>query len=276
MPLKKYNPTTPTRRFTQTMDFSELTRSTPEKSLLLPKKSSGGRNNLGRMTVRRRGGGVKRMIRVVDFRRDKHGIPAKVAHIEYDPNRSARLALLNFADGEKRYIVATVGMKQGDKVMSGPDAEILAGNCLLLSQIPVGTEICMVELRPGGGAQIARSAGAVVRLMARDEKYAQVKMPSGEIRKINVKCSAVIGQVGNIEHENQSFGKAGKSRWLGRRPKVRGVAMNPIDHPMGGGEGRSSGGRHPTTPWGKPTKGYKTRRNKRTEKWIIKHRTTKK
>ncbi|MCX7835399.1 MAG: 50S ribosomal protein L2 [bacterium] len=275
MALKKYNPYTPTRRFTQTMDFSELTRSEPEKSLLLPKKSSGGRNNLGRMTVRRRGGGVKRMIRVVDFKRDKIGIPAKVAHIEYDPNRSARLALLHYADGEKRYIVATVGMKQGDVVMNGPDAEIKNGNCLPISMIPLGTEISMVEFQPGRGAQIARSAGAVVRLMAKDEKYAQIKMPSGEIRKVNLKCTAVIGQVGNIDHENQSFGKAGKSRWLGRRPKVRGVAMNPIDHPMGGGEGKSSGGRHPCTPWGKPTKGYKTRRNKRTEKWIIKHRSTK-
>lgn len=259
----------------QTLDFSEITRREPEKSLLLPKKSSGGRNNLGRMTVRRRGGGVKRMIRIVDFKRDKIGIPAKVAHIEYDPNRSARLALLHYADGEKRYIVATVGLKQGDIVMNGPEAEIKNGNCLPISMIPLGTEISMVEFRPGGGAQIARSAGAVVRLMARDDKYAQIKMPSGEIRKVNVKCTAVIGQVGNIEHENQSFGKAGKSRWLGRRPKVRGVAMNPIDHPMGGGEGKSSGGRHPCTPWGKPTKGYKTRRNKRTEKWIIKHRSTK-
>ena len=276
MPLKKYRPYTPTRRFTQTLDFSEITRSTPEKSLLLPSKSSGGRNNNGRITMRRRGGGHKRMLRVVDFKRDKIGIPAKVAHIEYDPNRSARLALLYYADGEKRYCIATVGMKQGDVIQNGPDSEIRTGNCLPISSIPVGTEICMIEMRPGGGAQIARSAGAVVRLMAKEGKYASVRMPSGEIRKINITCSAVIGQVGNVEHENQSYGKAGKSRWLGHRPKVRGVVMNPIDHPMGGGEGRSSGGRHPCTPWGKPTKGFKTRHNKSTEKWIIRHRSAKK
>ncbi|MDK9700206.1 MAG: 50S ribosomal protein L2 [bacterium] len=276
MPLKKYNPYTPTRRFAATLDFSEITRETPEKSLLLPRKRTGGRNNMGRITTRHHGGGHKRMIRVVDFKRDKFGIPAKIAHIEYDPGRSARIALLHYADGEKRYSIATVGMKQGDVIMSGPTAEIRAGNSLPLSMIPVGTEICLIELRPGAGAQIARSAGSVVRLMAKEGKYASLRMPSGEIRKISLNCTAVIGQVGNVENENQNYGKAGKSRWLGIRPSVRGVVMNPIDHPMGGGEGRSSGGRHPCTPWGKPTKGYKTRHNKSTEKWIVRHRSAKK
>lgn len=271
MPLKKYRPTSEGRRFMTTLDFSELTRTEPERSLLAPLRKTGGRNNAGRMTVRHIGGGAKRRYRVVDFRRDKDGIPARVASIEYDPNRSARIALLHYRDGEKRYILAPLNLSVGDEVMSGPNADIKPGNVLALRQIPVGTIVHNVELRPGKGGQLARSAGAGIQLMAKEEEYALLKMPSGELRKVPLDCRATVGQVGNLDHENVSLGKAGRSRWLGIRPRVRGIAMNPVDHPHGGGEGRSKGN-HPQTPWGKPTKGYKTRRNKATDKYIVARR----
>jgi len=253
--------------------FEEITRTTPERSLIRPLKKSGGRNNAGRITSRRRGGGHKRRYRVIDFKRNKDGVPAKVASIEYDPNRSARVALLHYVDGEKRYILAPVGLNVGDSVMSGPGADIRPGNAMALRDMPLGMTIHNVELHPGHGGQLGRSAGTEVQLMAREGDYAQLRLASGEMRLVQTTCRATIGQVGNTDHENISIGKAGRSRWLGRRPKVRGVAMNPVDHPHGGGEGKTSGGRHPVTPWGVPTKGYKTRRNKRTDKYIVRRRS---
>jgi len=273
MPIKTFKPVTPSLRYKTVSTFEEITKTEPEKSLIVPLKKTGGRNNLGRITSRRRGGGHKRFYRIIDFKRDKDGIPAKVVAIEYDPNRSARIALLCYADGEKRYILAPDGIRVGDTLMSGEGAEIGPGNVLPLEKIPLGTEIHNVELKPGRGGQLVRSAGASAQLLAREGEYAHVKLPSGEVRMIRAECRATIGHVSNADHINISLGKAGRSRWLGRRPKVRGVAMNPVDHPMGGGEGKSSGGRHPTTPWGKPTKGYKTRpKRKLSDKYIIKRR----
>lgn len=273
MAVKKTKPTSPGRRFQDYSTFVEITRTNPEKSLLKANNKSGGRNANGRITCRHRGGGHKRHYRIIDFKRDKTGIPAKVAAIEYDPNRSARIALLHYADGEKRYILAPVNLSVGDEVMSGPDADIKPGNALPLKNIPLGTHIHNIELRLGKGGQIVRSAGTFAQLMAKEDKYAQVKLPSNEVRLVLLTCKATIGQVGNVIHENISLGKAGRKRWLGRRPKVRGVAMNPVDHPMGGGEGRSSGGRHPCSPWGVPSKGYRTRKNKSTDRYIVKKRT---
>jgi len=272
MGMKAYKPTSPGRRFQTTLDFSELTPKRPEKSLLLPLKKSGGRNMYGRITSRYIGGGHKRLYRIIDFRRDKLDIPARVASIEYDPNRSANIALLNYADGERRYILAPLDLRVGDTVMSGERVDIKPGNALPLKNIPLGTLIHNVEMKPGKGGQLIRSAGSSGQLMAKEGKYAHIKMPSGEVRLVALNCYATIGQVGNLDHENISLGKAGRSRWLGRNPRVRGVAMNPVDHPLGGGEGKTSGGRHPVTPWGVPTKGYKTRRNKATDKYIIKRR----
>jgi len=272
MPIKKYKPVTPSLRFKTNLTFDDITAKEPEKSLVVALKRSSGRNNQGRITVRRRGGGHKRLLRIIDFKREKRGIPARVCSIEYDPNRSARIALLAYADGEKRYIIAPLGLKVNDRVVSGEGVEVRVGNALPLKKIPVGTLVHCVELQPGRGAQLARGAGAAVQLMGKEEQYAQLRLPSGEMRLVDLECYATIGQVGNPEHENVQLGKAGKSRWLGRRPKVRGVAMNPIDHPHGGGEGKSSGGRHPVTPWGKPTKGYKTRKRKVSDKLIIKRR----
>jgi len=274
--IKKYNPTTPTRRFQTVSTFEEITSVTPEKSLLEPLKRKAGRNNNGRITVRHRGGGHKRRYRVIDFKRQKDGIPAKVATIEYDPNRSARIALLNYADGEKRYIIAPDGLSVGDEVMSGAGAPHQSGNCLPLSDILDGTVIHAIEMKIGKGACIARAAGTSAQLMGREGDYARIKMPSSEIRLIHLNCRATIGQTSNTDHENVVIGKAGRKRWSGRRPHVRGVVMNPVDHPLGGGEGRSSGGRHPCSPWGVPTKGYKTRRNKRTRKMILEDRRRKK
>jgi len=275
MPVKKFRPVTPSLRFKTVSDFSDITTSKPEKSLLEPLRKTGGRNNAGRVTMRRRGGGHKRSYRRIDFKRTKDGIPAKVATIEYDPNRSARIALLHYADGEKRYMIAPNGVRVGTVVMSGPDAEFEPGNCLPIARIPVGTVVHAVELIAGRGAQMARSAGAYVQLMAKEGSYAQLRLPSGEMRKVRVECRATIGQVGNLEHENVQIGKAGRTRWLGRRPKVRGVAMNPIDHPMGGGEGRTSGGRHPCSPWGIPSKGFRTRKKKASDKLIVRRRKRK-
>jgi large subunit ribosomal protein L2 len=273
MVLKRVKPTSPGRRFQTYSSFEEITKKTAEKSLLKIVKKTGGRNALGRITARHRGGGHKRFYRIVDFKRDKTGIPAKVASIEYDPNRSARIALLNYADGEKRYILAPLNLSVGDDVMAGPDADIKPGNTLPLQNIPLGTHIHNIELRFGKGGQIVRSAGTYAQLMAKEDRYALIKLPSGEVRMVLLKCNATIGQLGNVNHENIDLGKAGRKRWHGRRPSVRGVAMNPVDHPMGGGEGRSSGGRHPCTPWGKPTKGYRTRKNKTTQKYIVKRRS---
>ena len=274
MGIRKYKPTTPGRRFSSVSDFSELTRSTPEKSLLRPLTKTGGRNSYGRVTARRRGGGHKRQYRVIDFRRhDKDGIPAKVAHIEYDPNRTANIALLHFADGAKRYILHPAGVKQGDQIEQGPSADIKPGNCLPLRNSPLGTVVHAVELKPGGGAKIARSAGSSVQLVAKEGRFAQLRMPSGEIRNVEADCRATVGQVGNAEQININWGKAGRLRWKGRRPKVRGVAMNPIDHPHGGGEGRTSGGRHPVSPWGKP-EGRTRRPNKPSDKLIVRRRRT--
>ena len=267
---KLFKPTSPGRRFQVGATFEELTRSEPEKSLLRPLSKTGGRNARGRVTCRHRGGGHKRRFRLIDFKRDKYTIPATVASIEYDPNRSARIALLHYHDGEKRYILAPLELGVGDVVSSGEKVEIKPGNALPLRNIPVGTVIHNVELKPKKGAQLIRSAGAFGQLMAKEGKYAQVKFPSNEVRMVLLDCYATIGQVSNIDHENRTLGKAGKTRWLGRRPKVRGVAMNPVDHPLGGGEGRSSGGRHPVTPWGVPTRGYKTRdKNKPSSKYIV-------
>lgn len=271
MPVKKYNPTSPGRRAQTVSTFEELTRSRPEKSLVVRISSSGGRNNRGKMTVRHRSGWHKKQYRIIDFKRDKFGVPAAVAHVEYDPNRSARIALLHYADGEKRYIIAPVGIKVGEKLQSGPDADIKVGNALPLNAIPVGTVVHNVELKKGAGGQLARSAGASVQLLAREGSYATLRLNSGEIRKVRAECMATVGQVGNLEHENISIGKAGRSRWLGRRPRVRGVVMNPVDHPLGGGEGRASGGRPGCSPWGLPD-GKKTRRNKATNKYIVARR----
>jgi len=273
MALKKVKPVSPGRRTQVYSTFEEISRSTPEKSLLRPINKSGGRNVHGRITSWHRGGGHKRHYRVIDFKRDKTGIPAKVAAIEYDPNRSVRIALLHYTDGEKRYILAPLDIKVGTTVISGPDADIRPGNTLPMTNIPLGTLIHNIELQPGKGGQIVRSAGTFAQLMAKEAPYALVKLPSGEVRMVLINCKATIGQLGNSDHENISLGKAGRRRWLGRRPKVRGVAMNPVDHPMGGGEGRSSGGRHPCTPWGKPTKGYRTRKNKKTDRYIVTKRT---
>jgi large subunit ribosomal protein L2 len=275
MAVKKVKATSPGRRFQEYSTFEEVTCNTPEKSLLRVLKKSGGRNVNGRITCRHRGGGHRRHYRIVDFKRDKTGIPAKVATIEYDPNRSVRIALLHYADGEKRYIIAPLNLHVNDVVMSGPGADIKPGNALPLSNIPLGTYIHNVELRQGKGGQIVRSAGTFAQLMAKEDKYAHIKLPSGEVRLVLLACKATIGQLGNVIHENISLGKAGRRRWLGRRPKVRGVAMNPVDHPMGGGEGRSSGGRHPCTPWGVPTKGFKTRKKKKDSSYIIRKRTKK-
>lgn len=279
MAVRKLKPTSAGRRFQTVSDFAEITRTRPEKSLTTGLTKKAGRNNNGRVTSRRRGGGVKRAYRIIDFRRNKTGVPAVVAEIEYDPNRTARIALLNYADGEKRYILAPVGLKQGDEVMSGVNsrtgqsADIKPGNALEMAKIPVGTVIHNIELTPGRGGQLCRSAGTYAQLIAKEGKYALLRLPSGEVRKALATCMATVGQVGNISHENISLGKAGRNRWLGKRPKVRGVAMNPIDHPLGGGEGRSSGGRHPVSPWGMPAKGYKTRdRKKPSSKLIIKRR----
>jgi large subunit ribosomal protein L2 len=272
MPFRKLNPTSPGTRFQTVQTFDDITTQEPHKPLVQPLRSTGGRNNQGHLTSWWRGGGHKRMYRIIDFKRDKRDIPAKVATIEYDPNRSARIALLTYADGEKRYILQPLGLKVGDTIVAGQNVDILPGNSLPLKNIPLGTQLHNVELRPGRGGQIARSAGSTVQLVAKEGEYASVKMPSGEIRKINMECFATIGQVGNIDHENVSIGKAGRSRWLGQRPHVRGVAMNPVDHPLGGGEGKTSGGRHPVTPWGMPTKGYKTRNSKNTDKFIVQRR----
>jgi len=275
MGIKTYRPYTETRRFQTGLTFEEVTGAKPHKPLLEPKTRISGRNNHGELTIWHRGGGHKRHYRVVDFKRDKMGIPARVATIEYDPNRSAFIALLHYADGEKRYILAPSGLKVGDKVVSGPEADIVTGNALPLKSIPAGTLIHNIELRPGKGGQMVRSAGSSAQLLAKEGEYAQIRLPSGEVRKVLMDCVATIGQVGNLEHENISIGKAGRKRWMGIRPTVRGVAMNPVDHPLGGGEGKTSGGRHPVTPWGQPTRGYKTRNNKLTERFIVKHREKK-
>ena len=276
MGIRKYKPTTPGRRGSSVADFVEITRSEPEKSLVRPLHSKGGRNNTGRITVRHQGGGHKRAYRVIDFRRhDKDGVPAKVAHIEYDPNRTARIALLHYADGEKRYIIAPSKLSQGDRVESGPSADIKPGNNLPLRNIPVGTVIHAIELRPGGGAKIARSAGSSVQLLAKEGVYAHLRMPSGEVRLVDARCRATIGEVGNAEQSNLNWGKAGRMRWKGVRPTVRGVAMNPIDHPHGGGEGKTSGGRHPVSPWGQ--KEGRTRSPKKaSNKYIVRRRKTNK
>ncbi|MGV8049929.1 MAG: 50S ribosomal protein L2 [Anaerolineaceae bacterium] len=274
MAVKIYKPKTPGQRHKTSYTFEEITKDRPEKSLIYPKKMAAGRNSMGRITVRHRGGGEKRNIRIVDFKREKYGIPAKVAAIEYDPNRTARLALLFYADGEKRYILAPVGVMVGDTLVSGPQAEIKPGNNLPLANIPVGTTIHAIEMRPGNGAQIGRSAGTSAQLLAKEGKYAHVRMPSGEVRLVLQDCSASIGQVGNVDHGNVKLGKAGRKRHKGWRPEVRGSAMSPRDHPHGGGEGRSPiGMAGPKSPWGKPTLGYKTRRNKRTDQMIIRHRS---
>ncbi len=272
MALKKNNPTSPGRRFQTVPTFEEITSSKPEKGLLKPIKRSGGRNSAGRMTVRHRGGGHKRRYRVIDFKRNRDNIPATVASIEYDPNRSARIALLHYLDGKKSYILAPNELHVGDKIESGAGVEIKPGNTMPLRNIPLGTHIHNIELHVGHGGQLVRSAGAYAQLMAKEGKYAQVKLPSGEVRMILLDCRATIGEIGNLDHENISLGKAGRACWSGRRPHVRGVAMNPVDHPLGGGEGKSSGGRHPVTPWGVPTKGFRTRRNKISQKLIIKRR----
>lgn len=277
MGIKNYKPTSSGRRFQSVATFDELTRKRPVKGLVASLRRRGGRNDQGRMTVRHQGGGHKRRYRLVDFRRDKVGIPAKVASVEYDPNRSARIALLHYADGEKRYILAPGGLEVGAQVMSGPQAEISVGNALPLRVIPLGSVVHNIELSQGKGGQLCRSAGASAQLMAREENRALLKLPSGEVRKVHVDCLATLGQVGNIEHENITLGKAGRARWLGIRPSVRGVAMNPHDHPLGGGEGKSAGGRHPCTPWGKPTKGYKTRQKRKwSDREIVTRRTRRK
>ena len=275
MAIKKVNPSSPGRRFQSYSTFEEITRTDPEKSLLKVLKKSGGRNSYGRITSRHRGGGHRRHYRLIDFKRDKVGIPAKVAGIEYDPNRSARIALLHYVDGEKRYILAPLNLNVGDEVISGADADIKPGNTLPLQNIPLGTQIHNIELKMGKGGQIVRSAGTYAQLMAKEDRYALVKLPSGEVRMVLLTCKATIGRLGNVVHENVSLGKAGRTRWLGLRPKVRGVAMNPVDHPMGGGEGRSSGGRHPCSPWGTPSKGFKTRNKRKSNRYIVKHRSKK-
>jgi large subunit ribosomal protein L2 len=275
MPVKKYKPTSAGRRFMTTMDFSDLSDKQPEKSLLEVKKKHSGRNNNGHITVRHKGGGWRKQYRIIDFKRSKDGIPAKIAAIEYDPNRSARIALVNYRDGEKRYILAPVGIKVGDVIESGPKADIKTGNALPIANIPLGTVLHNIELRPGEGGKLVRSAGGSAQLMAKEGEYAQVRMPSGEVRKILAVCRATIGQLGNVDHENEIVGKAGRKRHRGIRPSVRGIAMNPVDHPHGGGEARSTSGRPPTTPWGQMTMGKKTRRNKRTASMIVRKRNKK-
>jgi large subunit ribosomal protein L2 len=275
MAIRRVKPTSPGRRSQTYSSFEEITTTTSEKGLLKAINKSGGRNARGRITCRHRGGGHKRHYRIIDFKRDKIGIPAKVASIEYDPNRSTRIALLHYVDGEKRYILAPLNLKVNDVIESGPDADIKPGNTLPLSNIPLGTQIHNIELRVGKGGQIVRSAGTFAQLMAKEDQYALVKLPSGEVRMVLMNCKATVGQLGNVTHEKINLGKAGRKRWLGRRPKVRGVAMNPVDHPMGGGEGRSSGGRHPCSPWGVPAKGFKTRKNKSSDRLIVKNRTKK-
>ena len=270
MAVRKYKPTTPGRRGASTSDFSELSRSTPEKALTRPLRKRAGRNAYGRVTTRHQGGGHKRQYRLIDFKRNKDGIPARVAHIEYDPNRTARIALLHYADGEKRYILAPSGLAVGDRLVSGPSADIRPGNSLPLSNIPVGTVVHAVELRAGAGAKMARSAGTGIQLLAKESGRATLRMPSGEIRMVDAACRATVGEVGNAEHELVSWGKAGRNRWRGKRPSVRGVAMNPVDHPLGGGEGKSSGGRHPTSPWGK--KEGRTRKPKSSDRQIVRRR----
>ncbi len=275
MAIKEYKPTSAGRRGMTAPDFSDITTSTPESSLLSPLRKTGGRNAAGRITCRYRGGGHKRQYRKIDFKRNKVGIPAKVKSVEYDPNRSARIALIQYADGEKAYILAPDKLQVNDEIISSRHADIKPGNALPLRFIPLGTLVHNVELKKGKGGQLVRCAGTSAQLMAKDDKYAHIRMPSSEVRLVNVDCRATIGQVSNVEHGNIQLGKAGKTRWLGRRPRVRGVVMNPVDHPMGGGEGRSSGGRQPCTPWGKPTKGYKTRNNSRTDKFIVRGRKKK-
>ncbi|MDM8514776.1 50S ribosomal protein L2 [Desulfobacterales bacterium HSG16] len=274
--VKKIKPTSPGRRFQGYATFEEITSTKPEKSLLRANRKTGGRNVNGRITCRHRGGGHKRHYRIIDFKRDKIDIPAKVASIEYDPNRSARIALLHYVDGEKRYIIAPLNLSVGDTVKAGPKADIKPGNSLPLKNIPLGTHIHNIELRIGKGGQIVRSAGGFAQLMAKEGRYALVKLPSSEVRMVLAECVATVGQIGNVMHENIPLGKAGRKRWLGRRPHVRGVAMNPVDHPMGGGEGRSSGGRHPCSPWGMPSKGFRTRKNKSSDRYIVKRRTIRK
>jgi large subunit ribosomal protein L2 len=275
MPIKTYRPTTPTRRFQTVVSREDITKDRPEKSLVESKKRTGGRSSTGRVSSRFIGGGHKQAYRIIDFKRDKAGVSATVAAIEYDPNRTSRIALLHYVDGEKRYILQPDGLKVGQKVMSGPTADILVGNALPLKNIPQGTVVHNVELRPGKGAQMARSAGAQVQLISKEGDVALLKLPSGEVRRVPVEAMATIGQVGNVDHENVSLGKAGRKRWLGKMPHNRGVSMNPVDHPHGGGEGKTSGGRNPVTPWGQPTRGYKTRNNKRTNKFIVSRKAKK-
>ncbi|MCL2661030.1 MAG: 50S ribosomal protein L2 [Acidobacteriaceae bacterium] len=275
MPIKSFRPITPSLRFTTKLVNDDLTTDTPHKPLLAVKQRTGGRNSTGVLAIRHQGGGHKKKLRLIDFKRDKYGIPATVKTIEYDPNRSSRIALVSYADGEKRYIIQPVGLKVGQSIMSGPDADILVGNALPLKNIPAGTTVHNIELRPGKGAQMARSAGASAQLVAKEGDYALLKLPSGETRRVLVACMATVGQVGNTDHENVSIGKAGRNRWKGIRPANRGVTMNPVDHPHGGGEGKTSGGRHPVTPWGQPTRGYKTRNNKRTDAFIVNRRNKK-
>lgn len=275
MPLKSFRPVTSTRRFQTYLTREEITKDKPEKSLVEGKKRTGGRDAHGWISSRFRGGGAKKAYRIIDFKRDKFGVDARVAAIEYDPNRSARIALLHYADGEKRYIICPVGLEVGRTVSSGPDADILVGNALPLKNIPAGTVVHNIELKPGKGGQMARSAGAQAQLISKESQIALLKLPSGEVRRVQMECMATIGQVGNLDHENVSLGKAGRTRWLGRRPHNRGVSMNPVDHPHGGGEGKTSGGRHPVTPWGQPTRGFKTRNNKRTNRWIVSRKAKK-
>ena len=275
MGIRKYNPTTPGRRDMSGQDFVELTTDEPHKKLLVPRPRHGGRNNLGRITCRHHGGGHKRRYRIIDFKRDKYGVPGAIATIEYDPNRSAYIALVHYKDGEKRYILAPDGLQVGAEIVSSGKADIMVGNAMPLATMPLGTVVHNIEMKPGKGGQLARSAGASAQLMAKEGRYALLRLPSGELRKVLARCRATVGTVGNVTHEQVDFGKAGRKRWLGIRPTVRGVAMNPVDHPHGGGEGRTSGGRHPVTPWGKPTKGHKTRKNTRSDKYIVKRRKSK-
>lgn len=272
MALKKFRPTSPGRRFRTSLRFEELTTDQPHRPLLESKKRSSGRNNRGRITIWQRGGGHKRHYRIIDFKRDKIGIPARVATVEYDPNRSAFISLIHYLDGEKRYILYPMGLKVGDRIVSGAEADVIVGNALPLENIPAGTAIHNLELQPGKGAQVVRSAGTSAQLLSKEGTIGLVRLPSGEVRRFHLRCMATIGQLGNPDHEKVSLGKAGRKRWMGKRPNVRGVAMNPVDHPLGGGEGKSSGGRHPVTPWGKPTRGYKTRNNRRTDRFIVRRR----
>jgi large subunit ribosomal protein L2 len=272
MAIKTYRPYTPSRRFTSTLVNDDITTNKPHKALTERKMKTGGRRNAGDMTIRHHGGGHKQKIRIIDFKRDKAGVPGTVSSIEYDPNRSARIALISYADGEKRYILQPVGLQVGQKIVSGPEADILVGNALPLKNIPAGTMVHNIELKPGKGAQMVRSAGGSAQLVAKEGDYALIKLPSGETRKVLIDCMATVGQVGNTDHENVQIGKAGRKRWMGIKPTNRGVAMNPVDHPHGGGEGKTSGGRHPVTPWGQPTRGYKTRNNKRTDRFIVSRR----